>query len=71
MNERKRTPQHDSLAESPIDWVDVPLGPGQEDRPVGHVQFTFEGDALRGTDIRRAPGYESLGVVSRWPWAPA
>lgn len=66
-----RQPRHDSLAKSPITWEDIPLGAGQEDRPVGHVQYNRQGDALRGTDIRRAPGYEHLDVVARWPWAPA
>lgn len=67
-----RVPRHDSIEPGPdIDWEDVALGAGQEDRPVGHVQFNRQGDPLRGTDIRRAPGFESLNVVARWPWAPA
>jgi len=64
-------PHGDSLPESPIDWADVPLGAGQEPRPVGYVQHTHEGDPIVGTDTRRKPGYESLVVESRWPERPA
>jgi hypothetical protein len=64
-------PHGDSLPESPQDWADVPLGPGQEPRPVGNVQHTMEGAAIFHEDTRRKPGYESLLVESRWPERPA
>ena len=64
-------PHGDSLPESPIDWTDVPLGPGQEPRPVGRVQHTNEGSAIYHEDTRRTPGYEHLVVESRWPERPA
>lgn len=66
-----RSPQRDSLPESPVDYVDIPLGPGQEPNIRGHLQFTREGDAIHGTDVRRTPGYESIPVVHRPPQAPA
>jgi hypothetical protein len=64
-------PHGDSLPDSPVDWVDVPLGPGQEHRPVGRVQFTKDGSPYNRTDTQREPGYESLVVESRWPERPA
>lgn len=66
-----RTPEHDSLASSPVDWVDIPLGPGQEPSPRGQLQFTKDGSAIFGTDVRRKPGYEHLVVVHRPPSNPA
>jgi hypothetical protein len=64
-------PHGDHLPPSPVDWEDVPLGAGQESRPVGRVQHTNEGDPLFLTDERRTPGYEHLVVESRWPERPA
>ena len=64
-------PHGDSLPASPVDWEDVPLGAGQEPRPVGYLQHTMEGDPIYQTDSRRTPGYESLVVESRWPERPA
>lgn len=60
-----RQPKHDSLPESPVDWQDIPLGPGQEPLPRGHLQFTHDGDPFHGTEVRRKPGYETLVVVHR------
>lgn len=64
-------PHGDHLAASPVDWTDVPLGAGQEPRPIGNVQHTMEGEAVYNEDTRRKPGYESLVVESRWPERPA
>lgn len=61
----------DHICPSPIDFEDIPLGAGQEPRPVGRLQHTHEGDAISGTDARREPGYEHLVVESRWPERPA
>ena len=64
-------PTGDDLPESPQDWQDIQLGPGQDTHTNrGHLQWTKEGDARYGTDTRRAPGYESLPVQVRWPERP-
>lgn len=64
-------PHGDHLPESPVDWQDIPLGPGQEPSPRGNLQFTHEGDRTQGTDTKRKPGYETQIVESRWPERPA
>lgn len=66
-----RVPEDDSgQPASPVDWTDIPLAPGQVPGPLGYLQHTKEGDVVRGTDVRRAPGYESVPVVGRYPERP-
>jgi hypothetical protein len=64
-------PTGDHLPESPQDWADIQLGPGQDTHTNrGHFQYTNEGDWMRATDYRRSPGYEHLPVQVRWPERP-
>jgi hypothetical protein len=64
-------PWGDHYPDSPVDWMDIPLGPGQDAHTNrGHFQFTHEGDWMQGTDVQRSPGYESLPVQVRWPERP-
>lgn len=60
-----RPPRGDEVPPSPVDWQDIPLGVGQEDLPLRHLQFTHEGDDLKRTNIRRKPGYEHHHIIHR------
>jgi hypothetical protein len=69
-----RVPQLDSLPESPIDWVDIPLGVGQEPTGLVHdgaFQMTQDQYGVNplGPDVRRNPD-ESWQIISRVPERP-
>jgi len=65
-------PRLDEVPESPIDWVDIPLGVGQE--PTGFVhsgafQYTKDGDDYTFQNVRRNPA-ETWQFISRVPERP-
>jgi hypothetical protein len=65
-----RVPRGDELAESPVDWQDVPLGIGQEPRSSSGFQFSRDlGRVPLGNDIRRDPD-DQTEIVLRWPERP-
>jgi hypothetical protein len=65
--------QNDAAGESPVDWEDVPMGPGQDPpRPNAVFQFSRQlGLGQFPIDFRREPDHTSFVVVSRWPERPA
>lgn len=66
-------PQVDELPEAPVDWVDIPLGPGQEPNFNGHDgAFQFSKDEPLydpSSSVRRNPD-ESWEYISRVPERP-
>lgn len=60
-----RQPEHDHVTLGEQTWVDVPLGPGQENTNRGTLQFTRDGDPYKGTDRRRKPGDETAETLIR------
>lgn len=58
-----RQPGHDSILGSPVDWHDIPLGPGQSETNRGKLQWTGEGNHDTGRDTRRKPGEDHAYVV--------
>lgn len=59
----------DELPASPVDWVPIPLGAGQEPNAYGgngSFQYTFEGDDFAFNNVRRNPD-ETFVFISRVP----
>lgn len=65
-------PRLDEVPESPIDWVDIPLGAGQEPNAYGgpgSFQFSKDLSDTRGQSVRRDPT-ETWKIISRVPERP-
>lgn len=68
-----RVPQLDSLPESPVDYHDIPLGPGQEPNAYGHdgaFQFSKDQNADIPTQQARRNPDETWQIISRVPERP-
>lgn len=68
-----RAPQVDSIPESPVDWVDIPLGVGQEPNAFGHTgafQFTKDADPYNPNESVRRNPLETWEIISRVPERP-
>jgi len=68
-----RIPQTDSLPSSPVDWVDIPLGPGQQPNANGKdgsFQYTKDANSFSPQDsVRRNPD-ETWQFIVRIPERP-
>ena len=70
-----RVPRGDEVAPPPYDWVDIPLGAGQEPNAMGYDgSLQWENTAISGATVernvvRRKPG-DTIQFISRPPWRP-
>lgn len=68
----QRVPSMDQLPDSPVDWVDIPLGEGQEPNAYGgpgSFQHTKDLSETTFEAVRRNPD-ETFQIISRVPERP-